>query len=151
RGGAADDCRGALPCLPQPGGGGRERLVPARRAQLTARANQRLDDPLAGLDHLEAEAALVAQPAVVDRDVVPRQDPLDPLVPDRELDVALARAQGAHGPRVLDVPGTGAEPVGLGGQGADGAELDDVAVERGEVRAIVEGADEGRSFPLREL
>src|SRR5436190_13090466 len=130
RRGAADDRRGPIACLAQPGARRRERLVPARRAQLTARANQRLDDPLARLDHLEAEAALVTQPAVVDLDVVPCQHSLDPLVPDRELDVALARAQGAYGPRVLDVPGTGAEPVGLRGQGADGAELDDVAVER---------------------
>ena len=109
----------------------------------------RLGDPLLGGDHLEAEAALVAEPAVVDLVVVAGQDALDALVADGELDVALARAEGADRARVLDVPGPGAEAVGLGGQRPDRAELDDVAVEGRDVGAVVEGADVARARRAR--
>jgi hypothetical protein len=100
------------------------------------------------VDRLEAEAALVAQPAIVDVMVVAGEHPLDALVADRELHVALARAQRADRPRVLDVPRAGAEAVRLGGEGPHGAQLDDVPVERGDVGAIVEGADVGGGAAL---
>jgi hypothetical protein len=103
------------------------------------------------VDHLEAEAPPVAEPAVVDLVVVARQHPLDPLVADRELHVALARAQRADRPGVLDVPGTGAEAVLLRGQGPHRAELDDVPVEWRDVGAFVEGADEAAIAPFQEL
>ena len=114
-------------------------------------AEPRLGDSLLRRDHPEAEAALVAQPAVVDLVVVAGEHPLHTLVADREHDVALARAEGADRARVLDVPGPGAEPVGLGGEGADRTELDDVPVERGDVGAVVERADIARSPALEQL
>jgi len=77
--------------------------------------------------------------------------PQDPLVADGELDVALARAERADGSRVLDVPGPGAEAVGVGGQRPDGAELDDVAVEGRDVWALVECPDEGLVPAVEEL
>jgi hypothetical protein len=103
------------------------------------------------VEHLKAEAALVAKPAVVDRRVVTREHACDALVADGELDVALRGAKRADGARVLDVPGSRAEPVGLRGQGPDRAELDDVSVKRGNVGAVVEGPDEGARPALQKL
>ena len=106
-------CRGrGASCSPRPP------RAPRSQSARGCRPTPRLGDPLLGGDHLEAEAALVAEPAVVDLVVVAGEHALDALVADRELDVALARAQGADRARVLDVPGPGAEAVGLGGQRA---------------------------------
>ena len=116
-----------------------------------AAADHRRGDPILRGHHLEAEAALVAEPAVVDVVVVAGEHPGHALVADGELHVALARAEGADGARVLDVPGAGAEPVGLRRQRAHRAQLDDVAVEGGDVGAVVEGADIGRRPALEEL
>ena len=52
---------------------------------------------------------------------------------------------------VLDVPGTGPEAVLLRGQGADRAELDDVAVEGRHVWPVVKSADVRRVAPLEKL
>jgi hypothetical protein len=57
--------------------------------QLAAVAHQRLGDPLVDVDRLVGEAALVAQPAVVDLLVVAREHAHDPVVADGERDVAL--------------------------------------------------------------
>ena len=108
-------------------------------------------DPLLGAEHLEAVAATVAEPAVVDLGVVAPQHPLHLLVADGEADVALARAQRADRAGLLDVPGPGAEAVGVVGQRPDRAELGDVAVEGGDVGAVVEGADEGAVAALQQL
>ena len=116
-----------------------------------AGADHRLEQPVLGVEHLKAEAALVAKPPVVDLVVVSRQDPGDLLVADGELDVALRRAERADRSGVLDVPWPGAEAVGLRGESPDGAELDDVAVERRDVGAVVEGADERAGPALEKL
>ena len=128
------------------------RLVPGDRAEAAvAGADHRPGDPVGRVEHLEGEAALVAEPAVVDLGVVAGVHPQDPLVADREADVALARAERADRACLLDVPGPGAEAVGVGGQRPDGAELDDVAVERGDVGPLVEGADERVVAALEQL
>src|SRR5918995_22395 len=116
-----------------------------------AGADHRLGDPLPRVEHLEGEAPLVAEPAVVDLGVVARQHPQHPLVADRELDVALARAERADRARILDLPGPGPEAVRVGGERPDGAELDDVPVEGGDVGPLVEGADEALVAALEEL
>ncbi len=103
------------------------------------------------VEHLEAVAAAVAEPAVVDLVVVAGEHPFHLLVADREADVALARAERADRARVLDVPGPGAEAVGVVGQRPDRADVGDVAVERGHVGAVVEGADEGAVAALEQL
>src|SRR6476620_7976426 len=121
-----------------------DRLVPGDRAEAAVPgADHRARDPLVRVEHLEGEAALVAEPPVVYLGVVSRVDPQHPLVADREADVALARAERADRAGLLDVPGPRAEAVGVGGERADGAELDDVAVEGRDVWALVEGAYEG--------
>ena len=151
RGRAADERGGAPARGAEPRGGGVDRLGPARVAELTRLAHERLGDPIRRRDHLVAEAALVAQPPVVDVEVVATQHPLDPLVADREQDVALGRAQGADRAGVLDVPRAGAEAVRLGGQRPDGAQLDDVAVEGCDVGAVVERPHEGAVAALEQL
>src|SRR3954452_16346794 len=72
-----------------------QRLLPARGHQLGSLAYERRDDPLVAVDRLVGEAALVAQPAVVDVLVLAREHAQDALVADRQLDVALRRAAGA--------------------------------------------------------
>ena len=74
-------------------------------------AHERLHDPLLGVDRLVGEAALVAQPAVVDLLVVAREHAQHALVAHRQLDVALRRAQRADRARALDVPRPRAEAV----------------------------------------
>ena len=148
-GGVADDRRDlALAGAQQAQRRRLDRLVPARRR---AAFEPRTVDPLRVGEHLEAVAAAVAEPAVVDLGVVAPEHPFHLLVADGEADVALARAERADRAGLLDVPGPGAEAVGVVGQGADRAELGDVAVERGDVGAVVEGADEGAVAALQQL
>ena len=88
----------ARPCpsaRPQRRRGLVERALPADRAQLAAVADHRRGDALVDVDRLVGEAALVAQPAVVDVVVVAREDAQDAVVADGEGDVALRRAQRA--------------------------------------------------------
>ena len=126
-----------------------DRLVPARpRRRPRSRGPV---DPLLGVEHLEAVAAAVAEPAVVDLGVVAGEHPLHLLVADGEADVALARAERADRAGLLDVPGPGAEAVGVAGQRPDRAEVGDVAVEGRDVGAVVEGADEGAVAALEQL
>ena len=113
-----------------------ERPLPRDRTQLPAVADQRLGDTLVDMEGLVGKAALVAQPAIVDLVVVARQHPQRALVADGEGDVALRRAQRAHRPGVLDVPGPGTEAVGARGQGPHRAQLDDVARGRGRHRDV---------------
>src|SRR5689334_21322426 len=92
---------------------------------------------------LIAEAALVAQPAVVDLRMVAAEHAQDALVAHGQLDVALRGAARAHGPGALDVPRPRAEAIRARGQRTHRAELDDVAAERRDVRMAVERADVG--------
>ena len=128
-----------------------ERALPRDRAQLAAVAHERLGDPLRRMHHLVAEAALVAEPAVVDLGVVARHHAQHlGVVADGELDVALRRAERADRAGLLDVPGPRTEAVGARRQGAHGAELHDVAAERRHVRAAVVRADVGVVGALEE-
>ena len=98
----------------------------------------------------EVEAALVAQPAPVDRvDVDPAV--AQEVVPGR-LDghPAADRAGGAGRLGVGQVPGAGPEAERLGRQGADRADLDGVAAEVGREGVVREGVDLGRRAPADE-
>src|SRR5947209_11219521 len=115
---------------------------PGDGSKLASVAHKRLSDPLGRMNHLIREAPLVAQPSVINLYVVPCQCPNDlAVVAHGELDVALAWAERADRSRVLDVPRASAEAVRRRGQRADGAELDDVAAERRDVRPPVVRAD----------
>ena len=98
-----------------------ERALPAHLSQHPTVAHHRLRDPLVDVHRLVGEAALVAQPAVVDLGVVAAEHAQHALVADGEGHVALRRAHRADRARVLDVPRACAEAVGLGGQRAHGA------------------------------
>ena len=119
-----------------------QRALPADRAQLAAVADHRRGDALVGVDRLVGEAALVAQPAVVDLVVLAREHAQHALVADGQRDVALRRAERAERAGALDLPRPRAEAVGARGQRADRAQLDDVAAERRDIGVAVEGADE---------
>ena len=115
----------------------RERLV-AANSDLAAR----VDDAVAGAQVRESEAALVAEPALVDLRVVPGADPLDLALARRRLDVAADRAEPAHRRDVLDLPRASLEPVLRGRERSDRAELDHVPGERRPVRLILERGDD---------
>ncbi len=83
------------------------------------------------LDRLEAEAALVAQPAPVDRVDVDALVPQHAVTRRLHRDPATDRARGAGRLLLLEVPRSGLEPVRLRGERADRADLHGVA---GEVR-----------------
>ncbi len=102
------------------------------------------------MDRLVGEAALVAQPAVVDARVLTGEHPHDLVVANGELDVALRGTQRADPAGALDVPRARTEAVGPAGQGAHRAQLDDVSGERGAVRVPVEGTDERVGAALGE-
>src|SRR3712207_7648091 len=57
--------------------GGLQRALPRHRPQLAAVADHRLGDPLVDVDRLVGEAALVAQPPVVDAVVAAREHAQD--------------------------------------------------------------------------
>ncbi len=120
-GGLPADQRADAAAVPGQSAGNLQRALPRDGAQLVALAGQGLDDALVDVHGLVGEAALVAQPAVVDLIVLAGQHAHDLLVAHREGDVALRRAQGADAAGVLDVPGAGAEAVGLRGQRPDRA------------------------------
>ncbi len=127
-----------------------QRLLPARPHELPALAHERLDDPLVDVRRLVGEAALVAQPAVVDLLVVAPEHAHHAVVAHGQLDVALRRAVRADRARALDVPRARAEAVGRRGERPDGAQLDDVAAERADVGMPVEGRDVGVRAALGE-
>ena len=102
---------------------------------------QRVLDPVVGVEVREGEAALVAEPALVDLGVVAREDPLDLALARRRADVAADRAEAADGRHVLDLPRPRLEAVLRRGQRADRAELDHVAGERRAVGLVLEGGD----------
>jgi len=132
---------------------GLERPLPGDLAQLPAVADQRAGDAVVDVDRLVGEAALVAQPAVVDAGValgVAGQHAHDALVADGEGDVALRGAQRADAGAALNVPRARAEAVGLRGQRAHRAQLDDVAAERSHVGVAVVRADERVGTALGE-
>ena len=147
--------RPARPCArrraPARAAASRQRALPRDLAQEAAVAHQRRRDALRRAERLVAEAALVAEPAVVDLLVVAREHAHDlGVVAHGQLDVALRRAHRADRARALDVPRARAEAVGGRGERAHRAELDDVAAERRHVGAAVVGADEGVVAALEE-
>ena len=89
----------------------------------------------------EGEAALVAEPALVDLGVVAREDALDLALARRRADVAADRAEAADRRHVLDLPRPRLEAVLRRGERADRAELGHVAGEVALVRLVLERRD----------
>ena len=92
-------------------------------------------------DRLEGEAALVAQPAPVDRVDVDALVAQHVVLARLDGDPAADRAGRAGALGLLQVPRPGLEPVGLGGERADRADLHRVAAEVGRERVVGEGLD----------
>src|SRR5690606_4826059 len=138
-------------------GGGRsvEGDVPAGRGQRRAGtgtgAHQRFGQAVLGGDGLEGEAALVAQPGPVDRvrgDAVEAQH----LVTGRvDGHPTSDRTGGAGRLGGLEVPRAGLEPVRLGGQRADRADLHGVAREVRVERLAGERVDLGVGAAVDEV
>ena len=135
----------------RPSAAGVERLGPAGLDQLVALADQRRGEPLVAVDGLEVEAALVAQPALVDRIAVDAEVAGDPVAARLHRDPAADRAGGAAALDLLEVPRPGLEPVRRRGQGADRADLHGVAAEVGGERLVGEGGDLDAVAPHGEV
>src|SRR5439155_16760254 len=119
-----------------------ERVVPGEHVEAAAAdASQRVGDPVPRAQVREGEAALVAEPALVDLGMVAGEDPLDLSLSRRRLDVAADGAHAADGRYVLDLPRPRLEAVLRRGKRADRAELDHVAGERRAVGLVLEGGD----------
>ena len=119
-----------------------ERLRPRDGLEaVQACAEQRLGEPVLGVQVRVGEAALVADPALVDLRVVAGEDPLDLALADGRVDVAADRAEPAHGRHVDDLPRPALEAVLRRQERADRAELGHVAGEGARVGQVLEGRD----------
>ena len=109
---------------------GGERLRPARRAQLAVLAHIGAVEPLA-LEAVDDLAGLVADPLLVDVVMVARQD-AHHFAPARiDADVAAQRVHHVDALDLAQLPRPRGEGVGLVGQRADRAQIDDVALHLG--------------------
>ena len=124
-------CAVAVTRVPQPLGGGAQRVGPGRLFQLAGLgvADQRTPDAILGFEIAEGEAALDAEPFLVDLGVVAGQLAHDLAAPEVGPLGAAGRAVLAYARRGHQVERPGPEPVGRAGQRADRADLDDVAGE----------------------
>src|SRR5205085_12553628 len=104
-----------------------------------ADAPQGLGDPVLGVEVREAEAALVAEPALVDLGVVAREDSLDLALALVDVDVAADRTQATDAWHRLELPGPDLESRLRWQKRAHRAELGHVAGERAGVRLVLEG------------
>src|SRR4029077_13005130 len=86
-------------------------------------AAERVGDSVVGVEVREGEAALVAEPALVDLGVVAREDPLDLALALVDVDVAADRAEAADARDGLELPGPNLEPRLGRQQSANGAGL----------------------------
>src|SRR5438067_1372641 len=107
-----------------------------------ADAPERIGDPVLGVQVVEAEAALVTEPALVDLRVVAGEDPPDFAFALVGVDVAADRAKSADGRDALQLPGSDLKARLRRQQRADRAELGHVAGERARVGLVLEGRDE---------
>src|SRR5487761_206365 len=89
----------------------------------------------------EREAALVADPALVDLRVVAGENSLHLALAHRRVDVAADGAHAAHRRHVLDLPRAPFDPVLRRQERADRTELRDVARERTAVWLVLERRD----------
>src|SRR5204862_4407028 len=93
--------------LPQQPLGVVERILPRDLLEAApADAPEWIGDPVLGVQVGEAEAALVAEPALVDLRVVAREDPPDLAFALVGVDVAADRAKSADGRDALQLPGS---------------------------------------------
>ena len=117
-----------------------ERFRPACRRQLAVLPYIGRVEPLAA-QPVAGEPRLVGEPLLVDVLVQERNHPLHLAVPGIDPDVAAHRVHHVDGFGLGEFPGPRVEGVGLGGQRADRAQIDDVARQlRGE-RLLEIGAD----------
>jgi len=127
----------------QPSGDELERRLPVDPLPLRALLDHRRSQPLVAVERLIGEAVLVGEPALVERFVVVGQHALDHVVLGLHDQVRAQRIVRAHRAPARQLPGAGGEAEGLGGEGADRAEVDDVAREFGIDRLLDEGHDLG--------
>src|SRR5688500_1425236 len=86
------------------------------------------------------EAHLIAQPNLVDRLVLTRTDAGDGVRLAVEDEVAAHRALPAHRVGMIEVVGTRLEAIGIARERATRGEVDDVALEAGLHRPVLDDA-----------
>ncbi len=127
-----------------------DRLLPRNLLETApAQALQRPREPVPGAQVRVREAALVADPALVDLRVVAGEDPLDLPLAHGRVDVAADRAEAADRRHVDDLPRPPLEAVLRRQERADRAELGHVAGERARVGQVLEGRDHRQRAAVR--
>ena len=114
-------------------------------------AQERAAEAVLAVHGLEVEAALVAQPAPVDRVVVDALVAQHPVAARLHHDPAADRARGARRLDLLEVPRPGLEAVRRGGQRAHRADLHGVAAEVAGERVVGERVDLRLVAPVHEV
>ncbi len=137
---AGDDADALRLSRGQPGRHGGKGFTPGRRLQLAVLAHIGPVQPLAG-QAIAGVAGLVGDPFLVDLVIGARQHAHHLVGAAVDAD---RRAQGVHhvdALGLLQLPGPGVEGVGLGGQRADRAEVDDVGRKLAQHRLFQIGGD----------
>ena len=132
--------RGDALRLAEPRGGRGERVGPACRGELAVLAH------IGGVEALAAqpvagEPRLVGDPLLVDILVQQRDHPLHLAAARIDADIAADRVHHVDGLGLGQLPRPGVEGVGLRGQRADRAEIDDIARQLRGQRLLDIGAD----------
>ncbi len=121
-------------------GDGVERFRPGRLDQLFPAPHPGTIQP-AALQAVEGKARLVAQPLLVHVFIQPRQDTQHFRAARIDADVSADRVQHIDAVDLHQFPGPRHERIGLGGQRADRAKVDDVGGQFGTQRLFDIGAD----------
>ena len=149
--GAADEGDRSGRCGRQRRGGGGQRLGPAGGREAGSGAQQRLAQATLSSHGLAREATLVAEPAPVHGVDVDTRVALDLIPGGVDRDATAHRTALTGGLGGVEIPGTGLEPIGAGGEGTHGTDLHGVAAEvRGE-RFVGERVDLGVVAPMDEV
>ena len=152
--GAANAADRVRPCLPldrlQPLRHHTQRLAPRGRLQLAVAPHQRHRQPLCVVDPAVAEAALVADPLVVDLHVFAADNATQRVRARVKAHVAADGALRADRRRALNLPGAEGKARHAVGQRTHRAEVDDVAARLGIHRLAVLNVDDRRPAALKE-
>ncbi len=105
---------------------GAQRRFPLDLLERAVDPHQRLRDPLARVDALEAEAVAVRNPGLVDGLVFPRHDAHDPAAQRMRIEIGAERIVRRHQGLLLHLPGARVIAERFVVERAHGAQIDDV-------------------------
>ena len=120
---------------------GGQRGLPIDLAPLPGGLQHGRRQAIRAVDRLVAEAVPIRQPDLVDRLVGRRDHALDPVALDMQVDIGADRIMRRDRVLLCEFPGAGRITIGLGGQGADRTQVDDITRQFGLDMLFYIGAD----------